>query len=107
MTSNQNSFFNTSAYKQKNFQTVSLYWKANIFISDNGGLTLFCFLKTMCVLGHQESDFQSSFYALESLKDVPTNCTKVVTNKRQNQLSEEVSGSDGTKPQCKHVKTDI
>ena len=33
-------------------QTVSIYWEASIFISDNGVLTLFCFLKTMCVLDH-------------------------------------------------------
>ena len=49
---------------------------------------LFGFLKTMCVLGHQESDFQSSFYAFERKKDVPMNCLKIVTDKRQNQLSE-------------------
>ena len=48
-----------------NLQTVSIYWEANICISDNGVLKLFCFLKTMCVLGHQVSDFQSSFYAFE------------------------------------------
>ena len=50
---------------QKNLQTVSICWEASIFISDNGVLTLFCFRKTMRVLGHQESDFQSSFYAIE------------------------------------------
>ena len=50
---------------QNNLQTVSVYWEASIFISDNGVLTLFCFLKTMGVLGHQESVFQSPFYAFE------------------------------------------
>ena len=30
---------------QKNPQTVSIYWEASIFISDNGVLTWFCFLK--------------------------------------------------------------
>ena len=35
------------------------------FISDNGVLTVFYFLKTMGVLGQQESDFQSSFYAFD------------------------------------------
>ena len=49
----------------KNLQTVSIYWEASIFISDNGVLTMFSFLKIMCVLDHQESDFQSSFYAVE------------------------------------------
>ena len=73
---------------QKFLQTVSIYWEASIFISDNGVLTLFCFLKTMCVLDHQESDFQSSFYVVECKKDVPTNRLKIVTDKRQNQLSE-------------------
>ena len=32
-------------------QTVSLCWEANIYEV----LTLFCFLKTTCVLGHQDS----------------------------------------------------
>ena len=32
-------------------------WEASIFIYDNRVLTLFCFLKMMCVLSHQESDF--------------------------------------------------
>ena len=60
-----NFVLNSSAYKQNNLQTVSIYWEASIFISDNGVLTLFCFLKTMRVLGHQKSDFQLSFYAVE------------------------------------------
>ena len=46
-------------------QTVLIYWEVSNFISNNGVLTWFCFLKTMCVLGHQEADFQSSFYAFE------------------------------------------
>ena len=46
-------------------QTVLIYWEASIFTPDNGVLTLFCFLKTMCVLGHREADFQSSFYAVK------------------------------------------
>ena len=44
----------------------------------------------MGVLGHQESDFQSPFFAFECKKDVPTNCLKVVTDKCQNQLSEPI-----------------
>ena len=45
--------FNTIQLTCKKFlQTISIYWEASIFISDNGVLTLFCFLKTMCVLGH-------------------------------------------------------
>ena len=44
----------------------------------------------MCVLGHQESDFQSSFYAFECKKDVTVNCLKIVTDTRQNQLSEPI-----------------
>ena len=63
---------------------------ASIFISDNGVWTFFCFLKTMCVLGHQESGFQSSFFVVECYKDVPVNCLKIVTDKRQNQLSEPI-----------------
>ena len=47
-------------------------------------------MKTMCVPVHQESDFQSSFYAIECKKDVPTYCLKFVTDKRQNQLSEPI-----------------
>ena len=48
-----NFVLNSSAYMQKkNLQTVSIYWEASIFISDNGVFTLFCFLKTICVLGH-------------------------------------------------------
>ena len=42
----------------------------------------------MCVLGHQESDFQSSFYAVECYKDVLMNRLKIFTDKRQNQVSE-------------------
>ena len=61
------------------FQTVSLRWEANIFTSDNVVLTLFCFLKTMCVhaLGYQESDFQSSFYAFACLPqtNAKTSCS--------------------------------
>ena len=72
---------------QNNLQTVSIYREASIFISDNGVLTLFCFHKTMCVLGHQESYFQSSFYAVECNKDVLTNRLKIITDKRENQLS--------------------
>ena len=60
-----NFVLNKSACMKKNLQTVSIYWEASIFISDSGVLTVFCFLKTMGVLGHQESDFQSSFYAFE------------------------------------------
>ena len=44
----------------------------------------------MGVLGHQESVFQSSFYAFECEKDVLTNCLKIVTDKRHNQLSEPI-----------------
>ena len=44
----------------------------------------------MCVLCHQESDFQSSFYAVECKKNVLTNHLKIVTDKRQNQLSESI-----------------
>ena len=44
----------------------------------------------MCVLDHQESDVQSSFYAVECEKDVQTNCFKIVTDKRQNKLSESI-----------------
>ena len=44
----------------------------------------------MCVLGHKESDFQSSFYAVECQKDVPTNRLKIFTDKRQNQVSESI-----------------
>ena len=44
----------------------------------------------MCVLGHQESDFQSAFFAFECLKDVPTTYVKIVTDKHQNQLSEPI-----------------
>ena len=69
--------------KKKNLQTFSIYLEASIFIFYNGVLTLFCFLKTMCVLGHQESDFQLSFIAFEVQKDVPVNCLKIVTGKRQ------------------------
>ena len=65
---------------QKILQTVSIYWEASIFISDNGVLTFICFLITMCVLGHQETDFQSSFYAVECKKDVPTKRLKIVTD---------------------------
>ena len=44
----------------------------------------------MCVLGHQESDFESSFFAFECEKDDPANCLKIVTDKRKNQLSEPI-----------------
>ena len=44
----------------------------------------------MCVLGHKESDFQSSFFAFEYKKDVPANCLKIVTDNRQSQLSEPI-----------------
>ena len=64
--------------------------EANIFISDNGVLVLFCFLETMLVPGHQESDFQSSFYLLECSKDIPQNCSKIITDESQNKLSEPI-----------------
>ena len=44
----------------------------------------------MRVLCHRKSDFQLSFYAVECLKDVPTNHLKIVTDKRQNQSSESI-----------------
>ena len=47
----------------------------------------------MFALGHQESDFQSLFYAFECKKDVPPNGTKIVTGKRQNALSEPIGWS--------------
>ena len=50
VTPNYTLFLNSTAYMQK---------------KNNGVLTLFCFLKTMCEHGHQESDFQSSFYTFE------------------------------------------
>ena len=75
---------------QKNPQRVSIYWEASIFISEYGVFTLFCFLKTMCVLGHQESDFQSSFNAIECKKDVAMDRLKIVTDKCQNQVSESI-----------------
>ena len=65
VTSNLTLFYTVHLACKKFLQTVSIYWEASIFISDNGVLTVFCFLKTMGVLGHQESDFQSSFYAFE------------------------------------------
>ena len=110
---------------QKLLQTVSIYWEASLFMSNNGVLTLFCFMKTMRAPDHQESDFQSSFYAFECKKDVPTNCLKLVTDKRQNQLSEPIvwplrcsqkgqfsltgrgDGIDGIKTPYNHVKTQI
>ena len=64
---------------------------SNIFISDNRVLTLFCFLKAISVLSHHKPDFQSSIYAFECLKDVLTNCTKIVTDKRQYKLSEPIT----------------
>ena len=42
---------------QNILQTVSIYWEASIFISDNGILTLSSFLKTMRVLGYQDQIF--------------------------------------------------
>ena len=42
----------SSAYTQKFSSNISLYWEANIFTSDNGVLVLFCFLKTIFILGH-------------------------------------------------------
>ena len=59
VTSILNFVLNSSACMQKNSSNSFKYWEASIFISDNGVLTVFCFLKTMGVLGHQESDFQS------------------------------------------------
>ena len=42
-----NFVLNNSGYCERYIQTVSLYWEATIFTSDNGVLVLFCFLKTM------------------------------------------------------------
>ena len=72
------------------FKTVSSFLEANIFTSDNGVLVLFCLLKIMSVQGHQESDFQTSFYALECYKDVPPDCTKIATDTSGNKLSENI-----------------
>ena len=44
----------------------------------------------MCVLGHQETDFQSSFCAGECYKDAPADRLKIVRDKRQSQLSESI-----------------
>ena len=52
---------------------------------------MFCFLKTMCLLCHQESDFQSSFYAAVCYKDVKMNCSKIIIDKRQNKSSEPIA----------------
>ena len=64
------------------FSNIFFILGSKHFTSENGVLVLFCFLKTMFVLGHQESDFQSSFYAFEFLKYTPPNCTKKITDKR-------------------------
>ena len=60
----------------------------NILTSDSVVSILFCFLKTMLVVGYLGSDFQSSLYAFGCQKDVPTNYTNIVTDKCQNKLSE-------------------
>ena len=46
----------------------------------------------MGVLGHQESDFKSSFFAFGCPKDVPANCLKIATDKgiKKKQLSEPI-----------------
>ena len=64
VTPNLTLFLTVQLTCKKNLQTVSIYWEASIFISDNGVVTLFSFLISMRVLGHQKSDFQSSFYAI-------------------------------------------
>ena len=76
----------------------------------------------MWVIGHQESDFQSSFYAFECYKDVPDelykDChrqtskqvvrTHYATTKRGNFLSQEdVGGIGGIKTPLNHAKTEI
>ena len=65
VTNQLNFVLNSSAYMPKILRTISIYWEASIFISDNRVLTLICFLKTLCVLGHRETDFQSLLYAVE------------------------------------------
>ena len=47
----------------------------------------------MFILGHQESDFQCPFFAFESKKADLMNYTNIVTHKRQNKLSEQMSWS--------------
>ena len=60
---------------QKKFFKQFQYTGTSIFISDNGVLTLFYFLKTMCVLVKQESDFHRHSMPLS----VMTNRLKIIT----------------------------
>ena len=48
----------------------------------------------MCVIGHQESDFNRHSMPLSVIKKSLTNCTKIVTDKRQNQLSVRIKRID-------------
>ena len=51
---------------------------------------MFCFLKTMCVLDHQESDNQSSFFDVEYQKDVRANGLRISQTTAKNKLSEPI-----------------
>ena len=65
MTSNSTLFLTVQLTCERFLQKVALIWEAHIFTSDNAVLVLFCFLKTMFVPVHQESDVQKSLYAFE------------------------------------------
>ena len=60
-----NFVLNSSAYMRNISSNIFVILESKHFTPENGVLVLSCFLKTMFVLCHQESDFQSSFYALE------------------------------------------
>ena len=66
---------------------------SSILTSDYGVLVLFYFLKITFVLGHQGSDFQSSFYTFSFHQDFLRNYAKNVTDKRQKKLSEPMGWS--------------
>ena len=52
--------------------SVSLYWKATVFTSDNGVLQWFCFLNTM--FGSSIIRFSMVILCFNHEKDVPTCC---------------------------------
>ena len=66
---NLNFVLNSSAYMPKNLQTVSIgTWKQAFSSLTMEFRHYFVLLKTMCVLGNQESDFQASFMPLSVKK---------------------------------------
>ena len=68
--------------------SVLLYWEANIFTSDNGVLVLLFSENNVCTWPSKIRFSIAILRFLVSERSPEKNCTKIITDKRQNKLSE-------------------